>query len=236
MSGNLAITGIGTVWFETTETLISIENVLFVPDLNVNLVSLIKLVNKGGRYKFENGTRVLKLGFSVISLFTVSSHLMTLRLATKLCALTQETKPTSEKEIKDKHSSLGHFSHDKMKHLKLRTDMRLNCLCNVCNATKATRNVPRRKFKNPHRHLYELLHSDICEMPIKSVDGFKYFALFVDDASRYSHLVLLTTIRSDQGSEYLSKTFQSLCISNDIQQEFSSPPCYSRGNGLCWKT
>ena len=80
-------------------------------------------------------------------------------------------------------------------------------------------------------------------MPVKSVNGFRYFVVFVDDASRYSHIALLkkksdayksfmdliykggitiSTIRADEGSEYLSKLFQSICIENNIRQEFAS--------------
>ena len=40
---------------------------------------------------------------------------------------------------------------------------------------------------------------------------------FIQDGS-----VTIATIRSDQGSEYLSKTFQSICMNNDIRQEFAS--------------
>ena len=242
-AGNIAITGIGTVRLETTEAVITIDNVLFVPELTVNLVSLIKLERKGVRYTFYNGVRSLRLRNSILGHLSISSHLMILKLVPNHSALTAKNNSGSIQDYQDIHSSLGHLSYDKIKHLKIKTDVGVNYPCDICNATKSTRNVPRRKFKKPHRHLYELIHSDICEMPIFSVDGFKYFALFVDDSSRYSHIVLLrkksdiyrgfselledgsitiSTIRSDQGSEYLSKKFQSLCMSNDIRQEFSS--------------
>lgn len=242
-SGNLAISGIGSVRLETAETVIKIDNVLFVPELSVNLVSLIKLEEKGVRYSYENGVRSLKFGEQTLGNLNISKQLITMKLVSHRCAVSQRTKSTQFQRIQDIHSSLGHLSYEKIKHLKIHTDAGLNYPCDVCSATKTTRSVPRRKFQKPHRHLYELIHSDICEMPVISVDGFKYFALFVDDASRYSHIVLLrkksdiyrgfsellddgsitiSTIRSDQGSEYLSKTFQSLCMSNDIRQEFAS--------------
>lgn len=176
---------------------------------------------------------------------------MTLKMDPAWCGFTQNVNQNTltdvsediTRDVLDIHSALGHMSYDKIKHLKLRTDVMLEYPCDVCNATKATRNVPRRKFTTPHRHFYELIHSDICEMPTVSIDGFKYFAIFIDDASRYSHVLLLkkkaniyqgfsdlfengsiviSTIRTDQGAEYLSKTFQSLWISNDIRKEFAS--------------
>lgn len=48
----------------------------------------------------------------------------------------------------------------------------------IMYATKTIGSVPQREFQKPHCHLYELLHSDICEMPVNSGDGFKYFAYF----------------------------------------------------------
>lgn len=242
-TGNLPITGIGTVKLETTETVLNIHNVLFVPMLSVNLVSLIKLEQKGVKYNYENGIRCLKLRSRVLGYLNISSNLMVMHIISNSCALSQKASLSSATKYQNIHSSMGHLSYDKIKHLKIQTNVGDSYPCDICSATKTTRNFPKRKFKKPHRHLYELIHSDICEMPVISVDGFKYFALFIDDASRFSHIVLLrkksdiyrgfselledgsitiSTIRSDQGSEYLSKTFQSLCISNDIRQEFSS--------------
>lgn len=65
----------------------------------------------------------------------------------------------------------------------------------VRHPTKITRNVPDRKFKKPHRHLYEFVHSDTCEIPIRSVDGFAYFKIIIEDASRFSQLIFLKKIR-----------------------------------------
>ena len=237
-SGNMKIIGKGKVKIETEESNIVIENVLYVPELSVNLLSLIKLEDKGVTYAFKKGKRTLERNGHIICGINIAHELLILELA-KRNLTSYEQKSTSY----NVHSSLGHLSFDKIKHLKLKTDAGITYPCDICNATKATRNTPKRKFQKPHRHLYELIHSDMCEMPITSVDGFKYFALFVDDCSGYSHISLLrkksdvykafmnlidngsfsiSTIRSDQGSEYLSKTFQSICIENNIRQEFSS--------------
>ncbi len=190
-SGTIPITGIGTVKFETDYSVISVKNALYVPKLGVNLLSLTKLETKGVRYAFEEGDRMLKLGKSVISSINKSSNLLTLNVKKNWCALSYESDEKLEKCSKDLHSALGHLSYDKIKHLKLQTDVKLKYPCDICNATKTTRDVPSRKFQKPHRHLYELIHTDICEMPVKSVEGFKYYALFIDDASRFSYIVLL---------------------------------------------
>ena len=106
------------------------------------------------------------------------SNLITLKLKSNWCAITKIEQESEESYLKNLHSALGHLSYDKIKHLKLHTNVKTNYPCDICNATKTTRNVPRRKFKKPHRHLYELIHTDVCEMPVRSVDGFKYFTVF----------------------------------------------------------
>lgn len=109
--------------------------------------------------------------------------------------------------------------------------------CNK-NFSKRSENT----YQKPHRQLYKLLHLDIHEMPIISVDGFKYFALFINYVSRYSYVslfqkrydihnafaelindrsILLSTILSDQRSEYLTETFKPFSITDDIRQEIS---------------
>lgn len=155
----------------------SIDNVTFVPNLNVNLISLIKFENSGVRYTFENGelNSSLETGFFCNQPLDCVVSCDEPEIAMKLGTLTQKTKWTPENELKDMHSCLGHSWHDRIKHVELRTDVRLNYLFDVCNATKATKNVSRRKLKEPHRHLYELLHTDICEMRLKSGNGFKFF-------------------------------------------------------------
>ena len=237
-SGPMNITGKGKVLIETKHSKIIIDNVLYVPGLTVNLLSLLRLEDKGVRYMFHNGNRRLVRKGCTISDLGISNNLIILEISNSNSGQTDE---------KDKsfnvHSALGHLSMDKIKHLELKTEVNSNYPCDICEVTKSNRCTRKRKFQKPHRHLYELIHSDICEMPITSVDGYKYFALFIDDCSRYSHIALLrrksdiyksftdlidegslsiSTVRSDQGREYLSQTFQSICINNDIRQEFSS--------------
>ena len=237
-SGNLKIVGRGKVRIESRYSTMIIENVLFVPGLSVNLLSLLKLEDRGVSYECRKGSRKLRHNGRIICDLSISNDLFTL-------VLMKQDKLTIIDNSKsyNVHSSLGHLSFDKIKHLNIKTDTETQYPCDVCTATKATRSKPKRKFQKPHRHLYELIHSDICEMPIISVDGYKCFALFVDDCSRYCHLSLLrkksdiyqafmdlidngsfsiSTVRSDQGSEYLSKKFQSICIENNIRQEFTS--------------
>jgi transposase InsO family protein len=87
------------------------------------------------------------------------------------------------------------------------------------------------------------MHSDIYQIPVNSIDGCLYCASFLDDASRYAHVILLkhktdiytafeslldsgdistAALRSDQGREYLARTFRAIGLQNSIRQECTS--------------
>lgn len=80
-SGILPITGIGTVTLEITEAVITIDNNLYAPHLNINLFPLAKLETKGVRHMYAIGTCVLKLNSVAISHLESSSGLITIKLA-----------------------------------------------------------------------------------------------------------------------------------------------------------
>lgn len=130
----------------------------------------------------------------------------------------------------------------------------MNYPFDVCGATGSAQNVPRRTFRKPHWHLYELLPSDICEMPVISVDGNKYLGFFVTDSSRYSHVVMLRKIIRHPSSifwvtgRWLNYPFHSLLWSRLWISEQEVPvalhvkwhstrtfrDCKDRGNGPSW--
>lgn len=77
------------------------------------------------------------------------------------------------------------------------------------------------------------------------MNGFRYFAFFLGDVSRYSHLVFLqkkcdiyrgfsdriengsiaiSTIRTDWGVDVFEQNFPVFCVYNDIRQQFSLLP------------
>ena len=213
--GDLLITGKGSVSIETEFSTITFNNVYYVPELKSNLLALRELERKGAKYEYIGGKRYLTLGNKKMAKLNIKDKLLVVEYQKKI----------SRKVSYNIHSSTGHLSTNSLKHLPIKVSPHEDYPCDFCTASKSTRNRPKRNQAKLHRHLYELIHSDICELPILSIDGFKYFASFIDDASRYAHVVLLqkksdiykgfldliengqmhiSCVRSDQGSEYLS--------------------------------
>ena len=100
------------------------------------------------------------------------------------------------------------------------------------------------------------IHTDVKELPIRSIEGHIYAACFVDDATRrcvtypirkkseviekFEHFltfecqargIAVTELRSDHGGEYDSEEMSLFCSTRGIWQEFSPPHCPS-ANGV----
>ena len=100
--------------------------------------------------------------------------------------------------------------------------------CDTCHLSKSAR-LPFSSSSNKTSQAFELVHSDVWGPFLESFDGYKYFVTFIDDFSRVTWLYLLKsksevievfkdfhnlvknhftsqiqTLRSDNGSEYMS--------------------------------
>ena len=90
---------------------------------------------------------------------------------------------------------------------------------------------------------FELVHTDLWGLaPLDSINGYKYYVIFIDDFTRFTWMYLLTnksevyskfvmfhamiktqfsstikTLRSDGGGDFTSKSFESFLSSNGIQ-------------------
>lgn len=95
----------------------------------------------------------------------------------------------------------------------------------------------------------QLVHADLCgPVSIDSYGGGKYFLTFIDDFSRYSHVYILKQksdafecfqdfkakvecqtghklqcLRTDNGGEFVSNSFNDYCRSLGISRQFTVP-------------
>ena len=137
---------------------------------------------------------------------------------------------------------------------------RIKCKC--CMRMNAKKAPFQREAEERSLIPGERIHTDVKELPLRSIDGHIYAVCFVDDATRRcvtypikkkSEVIekleefLLTEcvatgkavrfLRSDHGGEYDSEEMQLFCASRGIWQEFSPPHCPS-ANGtaeVAWR-
>ncbi|GKB35432.1 retrovirus-related pol polyprotein from transposon TNT 1-94 [Tanacetum coccineum] len=152
------------------------------------------------------------------------------------------------------HSRLGHVSHDIISVLN-----KLGCLsvtsilpnpriCSSCQLSKSKRLSFDLNLKRS-LHVLDLIHCDLWgPSPVMSVDGFRYYAIFVDDYSRFTwfypmkaksdfynvfvaFVALVQTqfsckikvFQSDGGTEFTNNQVRTLLSNNGTHHQLSCP-------------
>jgi len=160
------------------------------------------------------------------------------------------------------HFRLGHPSFEvvnrvvqKNKLLVSPLNSNKHALCSSCQLGKSKK-LPFHHSTRISESLLQLIHSDLWTSPVPSMSGYKYYALFVDDYSRYSWIYPLYTkaetfdafvkfkalvenqfstkikqLQSDGGGEYMSNQFQAFLLHHGIVFRKSCPYSFPQ-NGL----
>ena len=149
---------------------------------------------------------------------------------------------------------MGHAHQRVIKHLKNNTEGGPNQTtdtpqgaCEGCEKGKSKR-LPFPSSKSRASKPLDLVHSDLDEMPVLSLGGYKYTATYLDDYSSFGVMFYLkkksdkfaafkqykawakrqlgTTLkcrRFDRGGEFLSNEQRSYMIENGIETQMSMP-------------
>jgi len=181
---------------------LSVRDVLRVPELRTNLLSVGKITDRGYRVIFD------KSKAEVID--NVNRSILTAHRKDGLYYIRdsrnqQETSVNLVNEVKNFdtvelwHRKMGHLniqdlvrSHrDKcIKGMNLR-DINEDFQCEICISSKMTR-MPFPKSSTQATKILEIIHSDICgPMRVESNGKARYVATFIDDYSRWCEIRLL---------------------------------------------
>ncbi|UYV65566.1 hypothetical protein LAZ67_3004717 [Cordylochernes scorpioides] len=189
--------GTGTVELEVLKHgepfLLKLENMLFVPGLKGNLISVSTCTEKSFFVKFMRRKAEIVNPLRKICIEAYKRNGLYILRQTKY-AKTQFTRMCIDKNSSEIwHNRFGHLNFDDLK--KLQRENLVNGLpkgefksitsCETCIRGKQTRlpfpEVSLTKSTEP----LQLIHSDICgPMRTKSYGGALYFATFIDDFSR----------------------------------------------------
>jgi Pol polyprotein, beta-barrel domain len=182
-----------------------LNNVLYIPKLKNNLLSITKATLDGWRSVFENGGCTTTHGddFRIytpiqdgLCIFTSVPSVMQALVAAASTGPRDRTVT-----ITDWHDRLGHVSKTAILKLGDRV-VGLNlgptdpeefpgCQCGPC-ATGKQHRLPFEAVEVRADKPLELVHSDLCgEFPMKSLGGGRYFMTFTDDCTRYCRVYIL---------------------------------------------
>ncbi|GKA72409.1 zinc finger, CCHC-type containing protein, partial [Tanacetum coccineum] len=177
--------------------IVSLFNVLHVPNIRKNLVSSSVLNNCGYKQVIESNKFVLSKHGVFIGFGYLSNQMFRLNIVNdNIASAFMSTSKLNDSILW--HARLGHV------HFKRMQDMSKDGLiptfdmdtekCKTCMLTKITK----KPFQNVKREtkVLELIHSDLCDLhATPSLGNKKYFVTFVDDASRTELRVLGAVVR-----------------------------------------
>lgn len=259
---SLEAKGIGSVNImvgtnDGAETL-KLNNVLWIPGLSVNLISVRKLVNEGFVVKFNDKVAFIEgKGMKAVIGMAKKNHFI---LDNKPMCLKAEERSNDEDLCV--HQWHRRFGHRNLRDIKQMRDQGLiikkcNCSddCEHCMIGK----MARKSFgtAKPVESVLDCVVSDVCgQLQVESLGRKRYFVTYTDVHSRYCDVefirnksdVVETTIRyiermktqlgkkpkvfrSDKGMEYLDKKLQNYLLDEGIKFESTVGYCPEQ-NGI----
>ncbi|GKE51921.1 zinc finger, CCHC-type containing protein [Tanacetum coccineum] len=175
--------------------IVSLFNVLHVPNIRKNLVSSSILNNCGYKQVIESNEFILsKLGV-FIGFGYLSNQIFKINIIDDNIGITfMSTSKLNDSNLW--HARLGHVQYKRMKDMS--KDRLIPAFdmdtekCKTCMMTKITKK-PFQNVKHETKVL-ELIHNDLCDRhATSSLGNKKYFVTFIDDASRFCYVYLLHT-------------------------------------------
>lgn len=231
---------------------VDIRNVLYVPGLCTNLLSVSTLVQKGLSVNFNSdGCRVIDRDGELLAEASMMNGMFKLSQV-ESNVMTADTKKASKEVLW--HRRLGHIGFDNLKRLKsdfsddLQFDSDERKLCGVCLEGKQSRK-PFNSSSSRSSKVLELVHSDVCgPINVDSFGGSRYFVTFLDDFSRKVVVYIikqksdvfaklkeykcmaenqtgekLKVLRTDNGTEYFNKNCSNFLKDCGIVHQSSAP-------------
>ncbi|KNZ54133.1 hypothetical protein VP01_3031g1 [Puccinia sorghi] len=221
-SNALAIAGRGSIIFSYNGYPLIIHDVLLVPAITANLLSVRQLLLKQCQVDFQlNHFRVTKDDETLfegsycndlpVIPFKTSCHQSHLSIAEKL------------------HKSLGHVSYSRIRN-KLGIPIKPDGICTACAVSKSTKASYKHRTSRASKP-FEELHLDLIG-PITPMSHLKhkYILTIVDSNTRLKYALEVEAkrigyypliIHSDRGTEFVNEAMDLFCRTNAIKQTFS---------------
>lgn len=231
---------------------LTIKNVLFVPKLAMNLLSISQIVSRGNSVIFDkNGCKILDSNGEIMETASLESGMYKLDNVENIERCNSAVQ-SGKAEVW--HRRLGHLNLQSLIDLKngmvhgISFDRNFIGDCEECVKGKAHRkSFPH--SKNVSTSLLELIHTDLCgPMEVQSIGGKRYVLTFIDDKSKKCFTYFLRQksevsryfldfkkmsetqtgekikiVRSDGGGEFMNNAMDKICKDNGIIHQSSLP-------------
>jgi hypothetical protein len=197
-NGNgVEVEGVGSLLLELLSGFqLSLDEVLYVPSLKRNLISVSALADSGHVCSFNKDKCVIQFNNISVGFAERQGKLYMLSLSDNtvmnVTNVSNKRKRFNETSSKLWHYRLCHISRGRMDHL-IKDDIIENIdlsdleQCIDCIKGKYAKTI--KKGATRSTDILEIIHTDICgPLSVTSVDGYDSFITFTDDHSRYGHV------------------------------------------------
>jgi hypothetical protein len=227
------VAGIGTVLAASKNRRIQLTDILYVPAIGTNLLSVSKLTDKGCEVQFSKNGQATILNPKDQSIATTYRKSSMYEVQVSSCFLTRNNvriqrrkKATRPLPIELWHHRLGHLNHTDMRKLTdMATGIRIRenqdqKLCIPCLKGKMHRKYNRTSTRSSKK--LELIHSDLCgPFPIRSISKSVYFIIFIDDATRMTWVYFLKSKAFvENEAESSIHRFKARLVIRGFEQEY----------------
>jgi hypothetical protein len=241
------VLGEGKCKISVNGSVIVLYDVLYVPSIRRNLISVPVLDSKGYGIKFKSGKVYIRKGNVSVKGVKVDNMYL-LKVDNKISISDYLNVSINSSYLW--HLRLGHINKNKMIRMsKSGLLPKINSedfnICESCIKGKMTNKSFSKHWKSSD--LLEVIHSDICgPLRTKTHRGMKYFITFTDDYSRYGHIYLIRhkseaiekfkeyklevenklgrsikNLNNDRGGEY--EAMDSFCKASGIRHLYTMP-------------
>ena len=180
------------------ELTVKLTDVLYVPELSGNLMSVKKLTTKGFEVTFEESKCRITKNNVTFAIGTSTSNMYTLQ--TKERAQVAQNVDHTEECEHTWHRKFGHRNLEDIRMMQKKNlvidmkikDCGLKDVCECCLKGKLSRPSFPKSSTTRAKSTLELVHTDLCgPMPVTTPSGNRYFMTIIDDYSRYTEVYFL---------------------------------------------
>nr|GEV36325.1 zinc finger, CCHC-type [Tanacetum cinerariifolium] len=170
----------------SSRKVVSLLNVLHVPNVRKNLVSSSVLNNCGYKQVIESNKFIISKHGVFVGFGYLRNHMFRLNIVSdNICLAFMSTSKLNDSILW--HARLGHVHFKRMQDMsKDGLILSINMDTEKCK-TFMLNKITKKPFQNVKRKtkVFELIHSDLCDLhATPSLGRKKYFVTFIDDASR----------------------------------------------------
>lgn len=245
--------GLGKVKLKFNNCEFVLSDVLYVPAMKCNFLSVDKITMKGFSVTFNNDSASIVFNEKTIFSFKKEN---------KLYVVNYETNNKCFSAVLW-HNRYGHLNYKSLCDAKkmVRGIEKVNFAkeekCLTCMKAKVCAQPYPQASTTRAENVLDVVHTDLCgPFEKQSISGSKYFITFIDDKSRRVFVYFLTTkdqafdkfllfknmaerqtgrkikiIRSDNGGEFVNKKFSKFLEENGIERQLTVP-YYPPQNGV----